>query len=73
MPHRSLLHTARDGRTEGAQWCAVRSATGSALYGESVGLGNGRLDMVSVIEAIEARTEAIDPATARLPHQDTTP
>ncbi|MER7793202.1 NAD(P)-dependent oxidoreductase [Streptomyces sp. NPDC097640] len=34
----------------------------SSLYGESVGLGNGRLDMVSVIEAIEARTEAIDPA-----------
>ncbi len=32
----------------------------SDLYGESVRLGNGRLDMVSVIEAIEARTEAAD-------------
>ncbi|MGP3970377.1 NAD(P)-dependent oxidoreductase [Streptomyces sp. 6N223] len=31
----------------------------SELYGESVGLGNGRLDMVSVVEAIEARTGAI--------------
>jgi len=31
----------------------------SNLYDESVQLGNGRLDMVSVIEAIEARTEAI--------------
>jgi 3-hydroxyisobutyrate dehydrogenase len=30
---------------------------GSDLYGESVRLGNGRLDMVSVIEAIEARTD----------------
>ncbi|GAB2905128.1 NAD(P)-dependent oxidoreductase [Streptomyces mayteni] len=30
----------------------------SELYGESVGLGNGRLDMVSVIEAVEARTRA---------------
>ncbi|GAC1044423.1 NAD(P)-dependent oxidoreductase [Rhizobium sp. No.120] len=29
------------------------------LYGESVELGNGRLDMVSVIKAIEARTEAL--------------
>ncbi len=29
------------------------------LYGESVGLGNGRLDMMSVVEAIEARTEAV--------------
>jgi 3-hydroxyisobutyrate dehydrogenase len=32
----------------------------SDLHGESVALGNGRLDMVSVIEAIEARTEAAD-------------
>ncbi len=32
----------------------------SDLYGESVALGNGRLDMVSVIEAIEARTVAAD-------------
>lgn len=31
-----------------------------ALYGESVDLGNGRLDMVSVIEAIEARTAELD-------------
>jgi 3-hydroxyisobutyrate dehydrogenase len=31
----------------------------SNLYDESVQLGNGRLDMVSVIEAIEARTEAV--------------
>lgn len=31
----------------------------SDLYGESVRLGNARLDMVSVIEAIEARTEAL--------------
>ena len=30
------------------------------LYGESVELGNGRLDMVSVIKAIEARTAALD-------------
>jgi 3-hydroxyisobutyrate dehydrogenase len=30
---------------------------GSDLCGESVRLGNGRLDMVSVIEAIEARTD----------------
>ncbi len=30
-----------------------------ALYGESVELGNGRLDMVSVIKAIEARTAAL--------------
>jgi len=29
------------------------------LYGESVELGNGRLDMVSVIKAIEARTAAL--------------
>jgi len=36
----------------------------SALYGESVGLGNGRLDMVSVLAAIEARTEAIAAAPA---------
>ncbi len=32
----------------------------SNLYDESVRLGNGRLDMVSVIEAIEARTEALN-------------
>jgi 3-hydroxyisobutyrate dehydrogenase len=32
----------------------------SALYGESVHLGNGRLDMVSVVQAIEARTKALD-------------
>lgn len=32
----------------------------SDLYEESVRLGNGQLDMVSVIEAIEARTEAIN-------------
>ncbi|NUP44278.1 MAG: NAD(P)-dependent oxidoreductase [Streptomyces sp.] len=31
----------------------------SELYGESVDLGNGRLDMVSVIKAIEARTDAL--------------
>lgn len=41
----------------------------SDLYGESVSLGNGRLDMVSVIKAIEARTEALghasSPARAR--------
>jgi hypothetical protein len=30
---------------------------GSDLYGESVRLGNGRLDVVSVIAAIEARTD----------------
>ncbi|MBB3290045.1 MULTISPECIES: NAD(P)-dependent oxidoreductase [unclassified Rhizobium] len=30
------------------------------LYGESVDLGNGRLDMMSVIAAIEARTSALD-------------
>lgn len=30
-----------------------------ALYGESVGLGNGRCDMVSVVSAIEARTRAL--------------
>ncbi len=30
-----------------------------ALYGESVELGNGRLDMVSVVTAIEARTAAL--------------
>ncbi|NPD14959.1 NAD(P)-dependent oxidoreductase [Xinfangfangia sp. D13-10-4-6] len=35
-----------------------------ALYGESVDLGNGRLDMVSVIEAIEARTAALDGSDA---------
>jgi 3-hydroxyisobutyrate dehydrogenase len=29
----------------------------SDLYGESVALGNGRLDMVSVMEAIEDRTD----------------
>lgn len=45
--------------------CAARLATplldiSRALYGESVDLGNGRLDMVSVIEAIEARTAALD-------------
>ncbi|WP_321960615.1 NAD(P)-dependent oxidoreductase [Paraburkholderia sp. J7] len=33
----------------------------SELFGESVGLGNGRLDMVSVVEAIEARTNALAP------------
>lgn len=32
----------------------------SDLYDETLRLGNGRLDMVSVIEAIEARSEAID-------------
>ncbi|MBV7696190.1 NAD(P)-dependent oxidoreductase [Streptomyces sp. TRM70350] len=31
----------------------------SGLYGETVGLGNGRLDMVSVIQAIEARTDTL--------------
>jgi 3-hydroxyisobutyrate dehydrogenase len=31
----------------------------SALYGESVELGNGRLDMVSVVKAIEVRTAAL--------------
>ncbi len=31
----------------------------SALYGENVGLGNDRLDMASVIKAIEARTAHI--------------
>lgn len=31
----------------------------SSLYGESVGLGNGRLDMVSVLEAIEQRTKGL--------------
>ncbi|NLS15156.1 NAD(P)-dependent oxidoreductase [Rhizobium sp. P40RR-XXII] len=30
------------------------------LYGESVELGNGRLDMMSVVVAIEARTSALD-------------
>lgn len=30
------------------------------LYGESVNLGNGRLDMVSVIQAIEKRTDALN-------------
>ncbi|MFD4606402.1 hypothetical protein ACFWPQ_51435 [Streptomyces sp. NPDC058464] len=29
----------------------------SELYGESVGLGNARLDMSSVLTAIEARTD----------------
>jgi 3-hydroxyisobutyrate dehydrogenase len=28
------------------------------LYGESVGLGNGRLDMSSVVEAIEKRPKS---------------
>lgn len=32
----------------------------SDLYGESVSLGNGRLDMSSVLEAIEARSKALD-------------
>lgn len=36
----------------------------SSLYGESVALGNARLDMVSVLDAIEARTDAIDNAAA---------
>lgn len=36
----------------------------SDLYGENVDLGNGRLDMVSVIRAIEARTEAGRPDPA---------
>jgi 3-hydroxyisobutyrate dehydrogenase len=36
----------------------------SSLYDESVRLGNGRLDMVSVIEAIEARTEAVKLASS---------
>ena len=36
----------------------------STLYDESVRLGNGRLDMVSVIEAIEARTEAVNLASS---------
>lgn len=30
----------------------------SKLYGETVALGNGRLDMVSVIRAIEARSQS---------------
>lgn len=29
----------------------------SELFRESVALGNGRLDMISVVEAIEARTK----------------
>lgn len=33
------------------------------LYGESVELGNGRLDMSSVITAIEARTQALEAET----------
>ncbi|HEX9782506.1 MAG TPA: NAD(P)-dependent oxidoreductase, partial [Opitutaceae bacterium] len=37
----------------------------SELYGESVSLGNGRLDMVSVIEAIAARTNAIGGSCTR--------
>jgi 3-hydroxyisobutyrate dehydrogenase len=39
----------------------------SALYRETVALGNGRLDMVSVVSAIEARTEKIGAAPDRLP------
>jgi 3-hydroxyisobutyrate dehydrogenase len=34
-----------------------------ALYGESVELGNSRRDMVSVLEAIEARTRALQKAS----------
>ncbi|MFC7706242.1 NAD(P)-dependent oxidoreductase [Plastorhodobacter daqingensis] len=34
----------------------------SALYGESVALGNGREDMISAVKAIEARTEALGAA-----------
>ncbi len=40
--------------------CAVRVASPLLdLYGESVRLGNGCLDMVSVVEAIAARTDLV--------------
>ncbi|WCA72648.1 NAD(P)-dependent oxidoreductase (plasmid) [Agrobacterium tumefaciens] len=37
----------------------------SDLYGESVGLGNAREDMISVLQSIEARTEALSGSNAR--------
>ncbi|GJD66040.1 NAD(P)-dependent oxidoreductase [Methylobacterium frigidaeris] len=36
-----------------------------ALYGESIGLGNGRLDMATVLHAIEHRTEQLAAARVR--------
>jgi 3-hydroxyisobutyrate dehydrogenase len=39
----------------------------STLYGESVDLGNGRLDMVSVVKAIEARTHALSTVAGDAP------
>ncbi|MFI5793461.1 NAD(P)-dependent oxidoreductase [Streptomyces sp. NPDC051677] len=41
------------------------------LYGESVDLGNGRLDMMSVIQAIEARTKASGSNVTSPPRPDT--
>lgn len=38
----------------------------SDLYGESVGLGNAREDMISVLQSIEARTAALSGSNARL-------
>ncbi|MEW1819273.1 NAD(P)-dependent oxidoreductase [Arthrobacter sp. NPDC080031] len=47
----------------------------SALYKESVSLGNARLDMVSVLEAIEARSarRVSEKSTAQTPAQITVP
>lgn len=42
----------------------------SDLYGESVNLGHGRLDMASVLEAIEARTDALDHSSSRAAARD---
>jgi 3-hydroxyisobutyrate dehydrogenase len=41
----------------------------SQLYSESVGLGNGRLDMVSVLMAIEARSVAVKAANGENPKE----
>jgi 3-hydroxyisobutyrate dehydrogenase len=45
----------------------------STLYGESVDLGNGRLDMVSVVQAIEARTHALSIVGGDVPSSAVTP
>jgi 3-hydroxyisobutyrate dehydrogenase len=41
-----------------------------ALYGETVALGHGHLDMVAVVRAIEARTDAISRGPCRLARAD---
>lgn len=45
----------------------------SKLYGETASLGNGRLDMVSVIKSIEARTDALNHSSTRIIEREAFP